>query len=151
MSEKQLLVLRSALQVVAAGAIGALVFGIGIAWIVGASFAGGSAGFVAVLVMVTVLTGALRGLAWALPDASNLTATPSGRTGWALTVAVAGTLAWYLATVVYAQVQPEVMRNPMFALPRSAIPTALVAALLLRRWYVKPAPRCSRWPRPTGC
>jgi hypothetical protein len=38
---------------------------------------------------------------------------------------------------VYAQGQAELLHNPMLSLPRSAIPAALMAGLLLRPWYVK--------------
>lgn len=129
---------RALLQVGLAGGVGALALPFGFMGILVAVWAGGIGRVLGagVLYMVIVLA-ALVLVASLVPEASSLTRGTAGRVGWALIVAGLGTVAWFFAFAVYGEVNSEVSHNAMMAIPLSAVPYALVAGLLLRRWYLK--------------
>lgn len=130
--------LDALLQVVAAGAIGALALPFGLTSVVGMALAGGGLAALAVVVVFAAAVVTLLVVAASLvPAAATLTRTSGGRVGWALIVAVAGTCVWTFAFSVHTQAEPDLQDNPMMGLPLSAVPYALVAGLLLRRWYFK--------------
>jgi hypothetical protein len=131
-------VLRALLQVVAAGGVGALALPFGLMYLVSAGMAGGGPGTLVIGVLfVVVVTGLLVAVALLTPEASSLTRTGGGRVGWALIVAVLGTSAWVFGLSVYTEVDRDLTDNAMMAFPLSGVPYALVAGLLLRRWYFK--------------
>lgn len=117
---------RALLQVVAAGVVGLLVLpqGLTVVFVAGWAGGGGSA-VVAGGLLVAVVVALLVGAASLAPEASRLTRTIGGRVCWALLVAVSGAMAWSFAA--YAGI----------GAPWSALPCALAAGLLLRRWYFK--------------
>ena len=128
-------VLGALLLVGAAWGVGALVLPFGFSYLVIAGWTGGGAAALVVAgLIVAVVAGLLVAAASLVPDVSHLTSTMGGRVGWALIVAVVGTLGWLFAFSIYREAEPM---GATSAALFGGVPFALVAGLLLRRWYFK--------------
>jgi hypothetical protein len=122
--------LHGVVQVGAAAIVGMLALPLGFTNILVAGWAGGGGAALGVgVVFFAVVLGLLVGVASLTPAGSRLTRTREGRVGWALIVAVVGTVAGFVTVSAYA--------DSALAFLFSALSYALVAGLLLRQWYLK--------------
>ncbi|MEU7481736.1 hypothetical protein AB0A63_37570 [Lentzea sp. NPDC042327] len=123
-------------QVSLAGVAGALVVSCGIGPVVVSLFGGPVVAVVVGGVLVVVLVAALTAAASVAPGESWLTGNVGGRVCWALLVGGAGTGAWLLAWSVSDEARLGLSESPWLWWPATALLFALVAGVLLRRWYL---------------
>ncbi|WP_143035860.1 cytochrome d ubiquinol oxidase subunit II [Lentzea fradiae] len=122
---------RPALRMVAAGVVGAVVLPPAAAGVLTGIFLG--TGWVAVLAVVAVLllTGLLLVVA---PSESWFGGSRAGRGGWAVAVAVTGTVLTWAGWVAADAAGWGLSRSPVLWWPAIGVLFALVAGVLLRRW-----------------
>ncbi len=127
---------RALVQVAAAGVVGAMVVLSSIGFVVGALFTGAAAVLVTGAVFLVVLVAALTAVAKLAPEASWLTGNRGGRVGWGALVGAGGTGLWLLAWDLTDAAALAVSRSAWLWVPGTVLLFALVATLLVRRWYL---------------
>ncbi|ANZ39914.1 hypothetical protein BBK82_31615 [Lentzea guizhouensis] len=127
---------RVLVQVAAAGVIGALAVLPLVGAVVGVLLGGATAAVVMAGVFAVVLVVALTAVAGLAPDASWLTGSRGGRICWAVFVGAGGTVLWLLSWDLTDAAGLALSRTPTLWVPASVVLFALMAALLLRRWYL---------------
>ncbi|SES45264.1 hypothetical protein [Actinokineospora terrae] len=124
---------RSLAQVGLAGLAGAFLAPLAVSFGVIAMFGGGSAVLVLAPVLFVVV---LMAVARVAPEASWLPASRGGRFVWAALVGGVGFGLWLLAWDITDEARLRVSQSQPLWLLLGAVPFALVAGVLLRRWYL---------------
>jgi hypothetical protein len=129
--------LRSLAQVAAAGGTGALTLLVGSPLSLAAAMTGGIPfGVLTAFLLAAAGIGLLVAVASIAPEASWLTQTMRGRTCWAVLVGGLGTAGLLLSWNISEAAGLGLGRHMLVWLPLGTVPFALVAGLLLRRWYL---------------
>ncbi|MEV0675337.1 hypothetical protein AB0I60_02310 [Actinosynnema sp. NPDC050436] len=123
-------------QVALAGLVGAVIAPVGSVMLVAGLFGGWPVLAVMVVGFAVVLTGALAAVALVVPGEARLCGRRGGRVGWALLVGGAGYALWLLGWAVGDELGWGLSRSSSVWVPAGVVPFALVAGLLLRRWYL---------------
>ncbi|GHH39421.1 hypothetical protein [Lentzea cavernae] len=124
------------LQIALAGITGAVMVPIGTGAVIAGMFAG-TAGFAATALLVVVLFVALMALvAQVAPEESRFGGSGGGRVFWAVLVATAGTVLWLVGWSISDEARLGLSDSAARWMPATALLFALVAGVLLRRWYL---------------
>ncbi|MBB4679633.1 hypothetical protein [Crossiella cryophila] len=126
------LLAHTLVQVLTAGVVGAVGVIFGLSVVVASVLLLGPAGALVGLVVVPAGIALLYLMATLTPAASALTDTRTGRICWSALVGGVGGLGWWVSVTV----SEGVLSTGRTGLLLGGVPFALVAGLLLRRWYL---------------
>ncbi|HWO59869.1 MAG TPA: hypothetical protein VNO31_07540 [Umezawaea sp.] len=125
-----------ALEVGLVGVAGAVLTPLGVGLAVGALFVGQVGFLIAVPAVFALLVAVLSAVAKVAPDESWFTGTRGGRVFWGLVVGGVGAGLWLLGWGVGDEAGLGISRSAALWVPASVLLFALVAGVLLRRWYL---------------
>ncbi|MCK2239083.1 MULTISPECIES: hypothetical protein [unclassified Crossiella] len=126
------LLAHALVQVLTAGVVGAVGVIFGLSVVVASVLVLGPAGALVGLVVIPAGIALLYLMATLTPAASALTDTRAGRICWSVLVGGVGGLGWWLSVTV----SEGVLSAGRTGLLLGGVPFALVAGMLLRRWYL---------------